>query len=438
MSQINVRELSLLYQEMTALANKPNWSKTDEQRNANCMARISAVKAGATLAEVDEQLLNADEQRNGFKPTRLRKPWAMTPERRAKAVFMQQLVESRGIKGHEMEMRDGETIGNPIPQIGTYSGLGVFVPTDMYSSIFNAMAWYDPLYDPDVCTVIRSSNGRPLRMPLYDDITNVAVQVGEASADSGEVLLGNPDQVTLGGFSFRTPIQKYSVEAIQDIEGAVTAYDIFQKMASDRLARGIGAKLINGAGVTEPLGLVTALTEAGAPAITAKGRSGNTGVGTDTGANSVGSTDLADVFYAVNEAYRVQPKCGWLMNDTTLTGLMGMVSKLGLPLVNFFYNDEDNVPAPYILNRPVHICPSLASPSEGDVSVIFGDLGYWATRLIAAGDGANGPDRVQIYRERYAETGQVGMQVFVRADGALLYDGSTSSHAPMAYLVNHS
>jgi HK97 family phage major capsid protein len=430
MTQVNVRELSLLLQEASALSNKPNWTKQDERRNAYLLAAISAAKAGVPLIEIDEQHLNEAERRNGLKPTRLKKPWGLTTEQRGKAEFMQRLLrctDGEGIFGHEF--RDGEVGGAILPRLGTYSGLGFFVPTEMYGEIFDTMAWHDPLYDEDVCTVIKSTNGRPLTVPTYDDIANVAVQVGEASADAGEVLLGQPNHVVLAGYSFRTPIQKYSIEIEQDLSESFTAYSIFQRMASDRLARGIGKKLILGAGGgTEPTGIVTALAAAGVTPIIAAGRGANTGIGGDTGVNSIGSTDLADLYYSVNEAWRVQPKTGWLMNDTTLTGLMGMVTKMGLPLVDF------RTGVPYILNKPVHVCPSMQSPGSGNVPVIFGDLGQWATRLIAQ-DG--NIDKVMVYRERYAEFGQVGLQMFVRADGNLLFTGS-GADTPLNYIQSHS
>ena len=51
--KINTQELSGLLQEASALSNKPNWTKQDEKRHGFLLSAISAVKAGATLAEVN-------------------------------------------------------------------------------------------------------------------------------------------------------------------------------------------------------------------------------------------------------------------------------------------------------------------------------------------------------------------------------------------------
>ena len=417
---IDTKGLSLLTQEALKLSNKRSLTRVEERRLSTLMASISAVKAGASLEEVDQEMFNEVEARNGFKPTRIKR---MSEERAAKAAFMQKLFHCNGTKG--VEFRD-ESEGNLTTALGTYSSLGHFVPTDFYKDVFGAMAWHDVLFDPEVVTVIPSTNAHPLQIGTYDDLANVAVQVGEAADLTGdEVNLGNPGQVVLGAYSFRSPIHKFSMEVFQDLEASYTAYGLFEKFAADRCARGIGKVLLTGSGTGTTKGLITSLMASGVSPITAVGSSGNTG-GAETGVNSIGSTDLGKLFYSVNRAWRESKKAGWLMNDSTLQYLATVVTKQGLPLVNF----RDGIPT--ILGKPVQVSPSMESIGSSEVPVIFGDLSQWITRLVS-----DELTRIQVFKETYIDHGQIGLQYFMRADGVLAFTG-TGADCPMNYLQCHS
>src|SRR6266853_1120410 len=108
---INTQELRGLLQEAGELSNKTNWTKQDERRNAFLLSAISAVKEGAASA---------------------------------------------------------------IGRIGTYSGVGEFVPTEFFPELFRALAWYDVLFDEATCTVIKTTNGRPMTVPVAGDVEVVA------------------------------------------------------------------------------------------------------------------------------------------------------------------------------------------------------------------------------------------------------------------------
>jgi hypothetical protein len=70
---VNTQELSLLIQEAAALSNKSNWSKQDERRNAYLLSAISAVKAGASLVDIDRDRVNALAREHGLPVTRFGK-----------------------------------------------------------------------------------------------------------------------------------------------------------------------------------------------------------------------------------------------------------------------------------------------------------------------------------------------------------------------------
>jgi len=420
-------ELNLLIQEANTLSSTPSWTKADERRFAALQVMIPAVRNGASLAEVQQEQLNEVEIRNGLTPTRLRRK-RLNEEQRAKAVFMQSLVkgncgEVKVQGGHEF--RD-ESEGNLLAGIGTYSGLGSFVPTDCFATVRASMLEHDCLFDGDVVTRIDSTNGHTLRLGNYDDASNEATLVAEGANLAGDMVnLGDPNEAVLAAYSYRTPIHKFSTEVFNDLEASYGAYALFEKFASDRMARGIGKILLTGSGSGQTTGLITALEALDVPAVTAAGSSANDG-GAGTGANSLGSADFANLWGSINREYRESPSACWIMNDSTLTFVSAIVTKQGLPLVNF----RDG--AVTILNKPVCISPSMPSIGSKTIPVIFGDASYWFTRLVS-----DQMTRIRVLRETYAEHGQVGIQMFMRADGVLNYTGA-AANTPINYIQCHS
>src|SRR6202041_3774160 len=240
-----------------------------------------AVKAGATLAELDQERLNEVELRNGFRPSKIERP---SVELRTKAAFMKALVnvkDSREIRANEVE-------GAPmLAHFGSYTSLGNFVPTGWLDQVFSTMASVDPLIDPSVCNVIISKKATPLPIPTLDDVGNDAVQVGENALSGTDTLFSKPNHVTVGAYSFCSPIHPFSMEIFDDLEAAGNAFDFFAKFAGERAARGVGKKLIPGAGGGTTInGLLTALSALSVTGVTAVGSADNTG-GTETGATSI-------------------------------------------------------------------------------------------------------------------------------------------------------
>jgi HK97 family phage major capsid protein len=426
----NIVELTTLTQEASVLASKTRLTK-EEQRRFHWLTgtAIPAVKAGATLADVTEHELNIVEARNGFRLTKIQR---RNGRQYAKSLFMQKLADLP-TRHDSRELRaSNEAEGAVLAQLGTYSGLGYYVPTDFAGKVFATMAQHDPLYDEDSCTVINSTNAKPYPIPVYDDLSNEAVQVSEAQnlAQGTQVNLGNPGHVLLGSYSFRTPIHYMSMEVFQDAgdQAMGSAYDLFAQFAGDRLARAIGQKLVSGGGPagTTITGIIPALQAAGVNGVVAAGSSGNDGSAA-TGANSIGSADIAALYFSVNAAYRASPKCSFMMADSTLAYLAKIVTKMGLPLVNF----EDGVAR--IMGKPVKVSPSVPAIGSDAITVLFGDFSYWNTRLVS-----DDSSRIQVFKETRVEQGLVGLQYFLRADGILAFNSPNVANAPINYLIQHS
>lgn len=215
------------------------------------------------------------------------------------------------------------------------------------------------------------------------------------------------------------------MEAMQDVDAANGVIQLFKQFAADRVSRGASKLLLKGSGTNEPLGLIAALMGAGVTPITAQGNSINGASG--TGLNSIGSSDLASLLYSVDEAYRNDSRCVWLMNDDTRTFLATQVDKNGRPLLNWQGGEA------WILGYPVRTSPSMDSIGSGKVPVLFGNLGYWCTRCVMDNT------KIQLVKETVGlvEQGEMGLRLWTRYDGALLYTDA-GSPAPMNYLQNQS
>jgi HK97 family phage major capsid protein len=434
--KIDVKGLSLLMQEFGTLSNKTGkWTPAENQRAAYLQAAIAAVRAGASLQEVEQENFNERSRAAGL-PTKEFNPSSKSPfitrEHESEARGWKNLVEygETAAQGHS-EARD-MVEGDGKDRFGSYTSLGNFVPTGFYPQLFRALKAHDVLFDEDACTVIKSENGRVITVPVAEDINVVADIIGEGGSQLSTDYHAT-DHLKLGVYGFKTPRHVESIEAFQDLDGGtLTAINLFREFATDRLARGIGQYLINGTGVNQPLGLIPSLAASGVSPIVAAGSADNTGNSGDIGANSLGSEDFAATFAALDEAYASSPKCAWLMRKSTLAKVSGIVTKLGQPLNLVKY--ESGVPTIYGI--PVKICPSMDPIGASTVPVVLGDLRYWVTRLVID---ENIGIAVYTNAPGLAENGNVGLRAFARAGGGLAVTSTNpGSASPFVYIRCHS
>ena len=294
---INTAELSLVISEANTLSSKPALNKQEERRLTFLMLAAAAIKSGASLREIDVEFHNQEARRNGFRGVRLAQD-GLTSEQRDTAGLWKYAAERRDVEGAPM-----------LSHIGTYTGLGQFVPTDFFGRVISQMKAHSPLFDEDSCTVLNSTNGRVTEIPVLGDIENVASIVNEAGSQT-ETDIFNPNHVVLGTYAYKTPRWACSIEAFQDLSTVIDSVNLFTDFASSRLRRGIGNDLINGSGSNQPLGLLASLEAVASTAtlpVIAAGAAVHTG-GAETGANSIGMPDLLNLYYSVNSAYRSIPR----------------------------------------------------------------------------------------------------------------------------------
>lgn len=421
---IDHKGLAHLAGELNALSTKKNPTAADTARRSALQSTISVLKMGGiTLDEINQRAANELAVEMGKAPTQFN-PHLASPEDISHAKAWRSIVRNRGRVNYE-EFRD-EGIGH-VAQSYYNGNVGSFVPTRFLDQVFAAMKQYDPLMDPDAVTYIETPKGEIIELPMYDDTSENASVAAEGSDQSGnETDIAIPGAALVGAYSYRSPLWRASMEALQDLDTSVSLLNLFKSFAAERIARGAGRDLMNGNGSSKPVGLLNQLAVSGVTPVIASGAANNDG-GAETGTNSVGTQDLASLYFSVDPIYRAQPKCAFVMHDSTLKSLFKLLDKYGRPIVDFVYG------TPMIYGKRVLISPNMPQLGAAANVVIFGDMSFWVTRCSR-----DAQTRVQAFFQApgLAEKGEVGLRMFARYDGALMFSNWTTP--PMAVLQCHS
>jgi HK97 family phage major capsid protein len=321
--------------------------------------------------------------------------------------------EERTILGEHRDIAEG----NLANQIGTYTGLGYFVPAGFVYDVEVGLKYFCPFLDSSICTIMDTATGAPLPYPINNDTGQLASIVGEAAVVSEQdVTAGHVD---FTAFKYSSGLVKASLELLQD-----SAFPL-ESFLAERFALRFGRKfendLTSGSGVAQPTGLLTAIATSGASAITAIGSSESTG-GSQTGVNSIGYSDLVNLEHSVDPSYRRNAK--YMFHDQTLSSLQRVLDKFGRPI--WTPGVAENVPDringyPYVINQSM---PQIAATNT---TMIFGDFSKFIIRRVKGFS-------VMVLRERYAELGQVAYLGFMRIDSNLVDAGTH----PLNVLVQHS
>jgi HK97 family phage major capsid protein len=321
----------------------------------------------------------------------------------------------------EQEQRDGLVEGSPaamVTHIGTYTGLGYFVPTGFVNDIEQATKWFAPLIDGTVINIMDTATGQPLPYPTSNDTAQRATVVGEASEVSEQDVTAG--QIIFGAIKLTSGLVKASLEILQDSAFDLDAW-LVQRFA-ERWGRGLEYYLTvgNSNGLNlQPTGLLPAILAANASGtalatVTAAGKSETTGVSSsiDTGANSIGYTDLVRLEHSVDPSYRRGAK--YMFHDSTLAALKKIIDKYGRPLwtpgVGVGVSDTINGYS-YVINQSMPVIAASA------VTVVFGAFKKFTARRVK-------DLTVMKLVERYAEYGQIGFVSFARLDSQLVDAGT--------------
>jgi len=280
--------------------------------------------------------------------------------------------------------------------VGTDTAGGYLVAQEFSDRLYSMLKVVDPLFDPDMVTVVETTTGGPFVIALLNDTASAAAIVAE-NTTSTIADLGPFDRILLAKApTWRTPLVKVSFELAQD-----SAFDIQELLANAfavQLRRGIGASLVT-----------TILAGAA--------------LGATAAATAVTGDNIHDLYASVDPAYLASPKVGWLMSHATLVAIRKLAGSGQEKALAAIRDDQGH---PLILDLPVFVSPSMPAIATTNKSVLLGDLGSLIVRRVA------NSVRVRRLSERYADELAYGFVAYIRTNAAVAK--ASGADAPVKYL----
>ena len=267
------------------------------------------------------------------------------------------------------------------------TGLGN--PVTIADRVNVVAAQFNPFIDPAIVTVVRASTGNNIQFPRV-----TALGTAGSVAEAGTI--GESDG-TLSALSL-TPVKYATIIQVTEELATDAAFDL-----SAMIADKCGAEVAVAHGAFA------------GTAVAAQASIGATGSGT-VSINPT-FTDLAKLKASVNQAYRRAPKAGWLMNDTTLGVVTGLVDTAGQPI---FRPGDANTPD-RLLGAPIYSAALIDLTDDTAGAILFGDLGQIYTVLV-------GGVQVEVSREFAWNLGLISYKVQVRGATGLAIPAAVKSY----------
>ena len=267
------------------------------------------------------------------------------------------------------------------------TGLGN--PVSIADRVNVVAAQFNPFIDPAIVTVVRASTGNNIQFPRV-----TALGTAGSVAEAGTI--GESDG-TLSALSL-TPVKYATIIQVTEELAQDAAFDL-----SAMIADKCGAEVAVAHGAFA------------GTAVAAQAALGATGTG--TASVNPTFTDLAKLKASVNQAYRRAPKAGWLMNDTTLGVVTGLVDTAGQPI---FRPGDANTPD-RLLGAPIYSAALIDLTDDTAGAILFGDLGQIYTVLV-------GGVQVEVSREFAWNLGLISYKVQVRGATGLSQTTAVKSY----------
>lgn len=250
-----------------------------------------------------------------------------------------------------------------------------------------------------VCTILRTDNGRPMNAPYADDTANEGVIVGEAALVATLVDPTIGEQIW-GAYKINSKRTVYSSEAGED--SMFDLPSLLGAMCGERIGRGENRYCTTGTGTAQHQGIVVGAALGVTAALT-------TAFTTDELVNLEHSVDVA---YRTNAAY--------MMHDT----ILAFVRKLKYAGSGEYVYNFDKGSNGTINGRQVQVNNHMASAlTTAQKLVVFGDFKKYVLRQVNT-------LRLRRNVELHADNDQESVQAFLRSDGKIQSAGT----APMTYL----
>lgn len=317
------------------------------------------------------------------------------------------------------ERRDMYEAGLPT---GAASGGGILVPagSEFEHRVMSAMKYTSSLFE--ICSVIRSANGRPKAFSLDNDATISGEGPLGEGAQTNMADIGSPSQAILGAYRFSSKMLRISKELMADQE--VNFDEYLPRTLGVRIARALSPLLTNGSGTNTILGFTQGPNVVNAG--TAIGAGANDGT---SGANSIGTSDLATLENAVDYAYRANAR--WMVHPNTLKSLRSQLDKEGRPLFPGLHHSPDGINR--LLNYPVEVNTAIdtlqansSSPQVTAKPIWFADWSRYTVRLVS-------PFVLIRSLELYADLDALAVVMYARADARWTDTGNCCAFLETVY-----
>lgn len=311
------------------------------------------------------------------------------------------------IVGRRKEVREflgeGEARAQGVASAGAG---GALVPEGFMAELVKSLLAYGPMNDGAIVRRIETATGNDLPWPTLDDTSNKGRLISENAQVTGTDVTFSSK--TLGAYKYSSDLILVSNELLQD--SALNTEQIIRDALAERIGRILNQHFTTGTGSSQPNGILTAST-----------------LGKETASpTAFTANEIIDLEHSVDPAYRSDPSCRFMYNDTTFKQIRKLTDGQG----NYLWQPADlrvGAPAsflgyPYSVNQDVSSVGGQ-SPSGDDKPILFGAFNRYVVRMVRM-------FAVRRLTERYADYDQVGFVGFTRADGELL-DTSAVKHMRM-------
>jgi HK97 family phage major capsid protein len=292
--------------------------------------------------------------------------------------------------------------------VGTPSAGGYMVPQSFLNLLDVAMKFQDGMMD--ACDYWDTENGATAPVPSINDTSNVGERVAEGGSVTVDVdpAVGSVNMAT---YNYCSKIVKYSIQLGQD--SAFNLEQMLLELLTTRITNALVPDLTTGDGSSKPRGILT--DALAGPTIFP--------------ATTIGYADLIDLEYSVDRAYRnpANPKCGYMMHDSTLKVLRKLTDDNNNPLFRSGSVQEGlatNREPDRLNGWPVFLNQSMPTLAQGAKTVLFGDFSKYLVRRVR---------QIAVVRldQLFMANLQIGLLAFGRFGGLL----RNASAGPVRYLT---
>jgi len=289
---------------------------------------------------------------------------------------------------HRSVLQKGEKRGTAT-QISSTTTLGGYaMPEEWERELYKSMLYFSGALE--ACGIrYKHTSGGDYHIPTVNDTSNTGAIIAQGVGDTVKDVTFA--EIIMKAWSYTSGIIKWSWESFDDL--LINIDSETNDIASERMGRILNTHFTTGDNSSKPQGLVPGSTLGKAAA----------------GATAIIREELVDLVHSVDRAYRMGPKVGFMMNDSTLSYIkklaFGASDDRPLWQASIREGEPDRLEGfQYWVNN------DMAAIATGAKTMLFGDFSKYRIRQV-------GNMLMARSAERYFEERAIAFSVFGRFDG---------------------